>query len=569
MVESIVEKKSCIQCGVAFEVSDKDLEFYDKMSPVLAGQKYALPAPKCCPDCRAQRRLSFRNERKLYRRTCDLTWKSVISIYQPEGGYHVCDRHVWRSDDWDPMSYGRAFDFTQSFAPQFEKLWKETPNVALYNVNTVNSEYANHCVGEKNCYMLFGCYENEDCMYGNGMGVSKNCMDLLRGMIMQSCYECVDCKNSYQLFWSQKCNDCSESYFLYNCLNCHNCVWCINLINKSYCIENIQYTKEEYLEKLAQCNFKSYAAIQSYKQKFFQLQSLAIHKFADLISCEEVTGDGLEHISTSQYCFDLSNDVKDCKFCAHGGFGLVDSYDSYGAGAKASLHYETVDAGVDQTKVAFALVVYESTDAYYCVNCHSCQHIFGCVGLRNKQYCIFNKQYTQEEYEKIVPQIIAHMQTTREWGEFFSPSISPFGYNETIAQDYFPESREGVSKKWYKRCNYEAPFPHVDASIEARNLPDEIASVTDDFLNQTITCEISGKPFRMVKKELEFYRKHNIPLPHKHPDQRHKERMAQGNPKRLRDRQCMKCGVAIKTSYAPERKEVIYCEACYNHEIYW
>ena len=108
----------------------------------------------------------------------------------------------------------------------------------------------------------------------------------------------------------------------------------------------------------------------------------------------------------------------------------------------------------------------------------------------------------------------------------------------------------------------------MDASIEARNLPDEIASVTDDFLNQTITCEISGKPFRMVKKELEFYRKHNIPLPHKHPDQRHKERMAQGNPKRLRDRQCMKCGVAIKTSYAPERKEVIYCEACYNHEIY-
>jgi hypothetical protein len=354
---------------------------------------------------------------------------------------------MWRSDDWDPMSYGRVFDFTQSFASQFEKLWKETPNAALYNINTVNSEYANHCVGEKNCYMIFGCYENEDCMYGRGMGVSKNCIDLLRGMNMQSCYECVDCKNSYQLLWSQKCNDCSDSYFLFNCGSCHHCVGCINLINTSYCIENIQYTKEEYQEKLTQLNFQSHTVLQAYQQKIRQLRSSAIHKFADIISCEDVTGDGLEGVSSSHYCFDLSNDAKDCKFCTHGGFDLKDSYDSYGVGARASLLYETVDTGVDEIKVAFTIVVYGSTDAYYCINCHGCQHIFGCIGLRNKQYCIFNKQYTQEEYEKIVPQIIAHMQTTGEWGEFFSPSISPFGYNETIAQDYFPESREMVNKK--------------------------------------------------------------------------------------------------------------------------
>jgi hypothetical protein len=30
------------------------------------------------------------------------------------------------------------------------------------------------------------------------------------------------------------------------------------------------------------------------------------------------------------------------------------------------------------------------------------------------------------------------MQQTGERGEFFHPSLSPFGYNETVAQEYFP-----------------------------------------------------------------------------------------------------------------------------------
>jgi len=36
------------------------------------------------------------------------------------------------------------------------------------------------------------------------------------------------------------------------------------------------------------------------------------------------------------------------------------------------------------------------------------------------------------------------MMKTGEWGEFFPASLSPFGYNETVAQEYFPLSREEV-----------------------------------------------------------------------------------------------------------------------------
>ncbi|USN57480.1 MAG: hypothetical protein H6766_03435 [Candidatus Peribacteria bacterium] len=74
----------------------------------------------------------------------------------------------------------------------------------------------------------------------------------------------------------------------------------------------------------------------------------------------------------------------------------------------------------------------------YSFNCDSSSHLFGCIGLRNKSYCIFNKQYTKEEYNALVPKIIEHMKQTGEWGEFFHPSLSPFGYNETVANEYYP-----------------------------------------------------------------------------------------------------------------------------------
>jgi hypothetical protein len=39
------------------------------------------------------------------------------------------------------------------------------------------------------------------------------------------------------------------------------------------------------------------------------------------------------------------------------------------------------------------------------------------------------------------------MKSTGEWGEFFPLPLSPFGYNETVAQDYFPLTSEEAIEK--------------------------------------------------------------------------------------------------------------------------
>jgi hypothetical protein len=99
--------------------------------------------------------------------------------------------------------------------------------------------------------------------------------------------------------------------------------------------------------------------------------------------------------------------------------------------------------------------------------------------------------------------------------------------------------------------------------IPADKLPDNIKDIPDDILNWAIECEITKKPFRIIKPELEFYRKHNLGVPKRHPDQRHLDRIKLRNPRKLFDRKCYKCEIDMKTTYSPEREEVVYCESCY------
>lgn len=129
--EHLVESRKCRQCAGEFPITDKDMEFYAKVSPIFGGKKYQIPPPTLCPDCRQQRRLTFRNERKLYKRECDATGKEIISLYSQDKPYTVYHQDYWWSDKWDPMSYGRGFDFSRSAFEQMRELMSEVPHQSI------------------------------------------------------------------------------------------------------------------------------------------------------------------------------------------------------------------------------------------------------------------------------------------------------------------------------------------------------------------------------------------------------------------------------------------------------
>ena len=140
-----------------------------------------------------------------------------------------------------------------------------------------------------------------------------------------------------------------------------------------------------------------------------------------------------------------------------------------------------------------------------------------------------------------------------------------------MAQEYYPLTKEEAIKDGiFNWSDYEAPFPSVSRVIDEegmKRLPESIEDVPDDILNWALTYEVSGKPFRIIKQELEFYRKHNLPIPRRHPDVRHMDRMKMRNPRKLFERKCDKCNKDMITTYAPERPERVYCQGCYDREV--
>jgi hypothetical protein len=161
-----------------------------------------------------------------------------------------------------------------------------------------------------------------------------------------------------------------------------------------------------------------------------------------------------------------------------------------------------------------------------------------------------------------------------KYGEFFPSELSPFAYNETIAQEYFPVSKEQAIQQGYKWKDKEERNYKID--IKTEDIPDNINETTEDILGKVIECAHLGncnqqctEAFKIIPEELAFYKRMGLSLPHLCPNCRHYERLAQRNPLKLWHRSCMNkdCNNKFETSYAPERPEIVYCEKCYQQEV--
>jgi len=566
MNQEIYETKSCRGCKNTFHITNADIEFYEKVSPVFNWKKYSIPSPTLCPSCREQRRLTWRNERSLYKRKCDATGEDIISVYNDSSPYKVYWIDFWWSDKWDATNFSLEYDESISFLKQFWDLHKKVPQIPIVNDNNVwskNCAYCNDFAFWKNCYMVIWSWHIEDSLYSLQCNHSKGIIDSFSVNDSNIAYECFRSQKIYNWKHLLNCENCTNCTFGFDLIWCNDCFWCFWLRNKSYCIFNKQYSKEEYQDKISKMNIWNANNLEKYKNEFkvFKLKHAVKPNYSQ--NCENSIWDWLSNCKNF-FGFDVHNG-KDCKFFDRGD-GPKDCYDIIQSwGCNLCLEWVTPD---DSFIACYSTWVWKSKYIYYSDNCHSSSKLFGCIGLKNKSYCILNKQYTKEEYETLVPKIIEKMREDWEWWEFFPSSMSQFGYNETVANEYFPLTKKEALEKWFNWSDYEAPFPKVEKIIPANKLPENITEIPDDILNWAIECEVTKKPFRIIKPELEFYRKHSIPIPKRHPDQRHMDRMQIRNPRHIYERTCDKCSKDVESTYAPEREEIVYCEECYNKEIY-
>lgn len=543
--------KSCQNCVAPFEITDQDIAFYEEISPTFANKKFLIPAPSLCPRCRCQRRLAFRNERHLYKRNCNGTGKPMLSVFAPDSGLVVYSPEYWWSDNWDALNYAQEFDFTQTFAQQFKKLYQKVPQVSLYNTNVENSTYTNHALNQKNCYLIFGSGNGEDNLYGKFIVNCKDVVDCLAVFSSELCYQAVSCEKCYSCRFLINCRNCQDCLMIEDCTGCKNCIACFGLRQKEYCIYNQPYTPDEYHQKAQEFLSLTDNKIENLSSKFQNLKSLLPHIAAHIYASENCSGDRVYNSKNCLNAFDCQN-CEDCKYISFSPNGLRSQDCDFSAPYGVQFCYNVNStAGSKNSMVCY--LAWDCSEIYYSINCHHCSNLFGCVGLRHQKYCIFNKQYSENEYTQKVAQIIEHMEKTKEWGEFFPISVSPFVYNETIAQEYFP------LKKAQELAKDSTPTYIIPASIQ---------EVPDDICQKVLICEKTAKPYKIVPQELAFYRKMNLPIPKISPDARHFARLQHHKSYQLYSRACANCQSPIQTIYSPEGREIVYCDQCYLETVY-
>ncbi len=572
--------QTCNTCAKEFEVTNDDLAFYDQMK---------VEIPSFCSECRLLQRLIWRNEKTLYRRECDMCHRQMISIYSLDSEYTVYCRECFHSDNWDPQSFGRQIDFSRPFLEQFRALQLQVPRISSFVFQNTKSEYVNGAAYNKNCYMIFRSDNNEDLLFSYSTSNSRSSSDLLNSTECNMCYGCVGCIKCYRTIYSEDCSASQNLIACKNCINCQDCIGCVNLHNVQYAIFNEIYTKEEYLKKSKELGLESRINLSSLQKKINEFQAKFPVKYLHGLKNVEVSGDYILNSKNAHIVFD-SQELENCKFINHGEHAK-DSYDSYVLVDKSERSYNVI-SGIALNTVLSGNCIWHGYNISYSDTCENSHDLFGCVGLRKKEYCILNTQYTKEEYEALVLKIIENMRSMPfsdgkvdyQYGDPLPATFSPFAYNETVAHEYFPSDKEkaehrGFSWKEGEKKKYEA-------TLEGNSTPDEIKNVEDSIVKEIIACAHRNNcahqctdAFKITEDELHLYRRINIPLPTLCFNCRNGERIEKRNPCKLWLRSCMctienhhnhkgaTCMEEFETSYAPDRKEIVYCESCYQQEV--
>jgi len=559
------EIKHCQNCKKDFVIEPDDFAFYEKMK---------VPAPTFCPDCRMQRRFSWRNEWKLMRKK-DIHGKEIFSGFHEESPVKIMEVAEWYSDSWDPLEFGREYDFSQPFFKQFKELLYEVPLLSRSLSKPVNSDYCMNATEPKDCYLSFGLSYIENSVHSVWGAKSKDIFDCHNFNESELCYDCVDITKCYKTLYSVSCEGCSEVMFCKNCFGCNNCFGCTNLKNKSYYIFNQDYSKEDYIKKVKELGVTKRSNVENSRKKSIEHWAQFPNKFIHGRHNTNVLGDYILNSKDAKNCWRIigAENVKYCQNFTNG--PTKDSYDHSNFSDGSELIYESLIVGTGAYNVAFSFQCYPSnTNLRYCCFCQNSSNLFGCISLRNKQYCILNKQYTKEEYEALVPKIIEHMKSTGEYGEFFPMEMSPMAYNESFAYEHFPLTKEEVEQR---RLVWREPKEkNFTSTMASDDVPDDIANVDESITREVIKCAHEGKcshecvgVFKIAHQELQFHKLLNIPLPRICQNCRHYSRFAWRNPAKLWHRKCMKpgCENEFETSYAPDRPEIVYCENCYNQEV--
>lgn len=543
-------QRVCEETGELFDITAEDIERCKRFQTLL---------PTTSFHARIRRLRSFVAGFDLFRRTLP-DGRVVISMYDPESSVPLLPQAEWyaaRADGRLGEEYTHVYTPDRSFFDQWTEFSRRVPRPAIFqDPQNERCDWVVYTFGSKDCYQTFGGGMNEHVLYSEQGVQCKHASDLTLCDETEWSYDCVHCPNCSHTFYSQQCERCVNVSFSLGCVSCRDCFGCTNLKGKQFCFLNEQLTEEAYRQRLSEVDLRDASVVDLWREKIqTECWDKAVRRTGYTPGSERANGDDL-HDSR-----DVSGiSLYQCER-VYDSFAAMESKDSYvisSAIAEQSLNSTYIKRAYGNR---MCLSSDGCIDIEYSESLDGCEHCFACIGLSRKKFCLFNVQYTEEEYWKRVDQIKTDMVKRGEYGQFFPYSASPFAYNTAHSDTFAPLTQEEVSRlggRWYA-------FP--DAQVEALSIDDlplKLQQTTDAVLQNAYRCPVSGRAFRYVKPELELHRMLGVALPRIHPTIRRKARMRKDGAIRLWSRTCEECQLPVQARSAPGSAGRILCTECFE-----
>ncbi len=552
--------RTCRFSGERFTIRSEDIAFYKRLG---------VPLPTLSPKERFRRRSAQNNSYNLFKGVSGFSGKRIVTTLPPGSPFIFYEHQAWHSDGWDASSYGRVYDSDRAFFDAFHELRLAVPRPNLISdPANMNSDYSNVSSGLKNCYIVFDQNKGENLYYHQCCSNDKNCVDCWALDECDTCYACKLSQKLYNCYFCEQCTGCMDSFFLWDCRNSSHCFMSSGLRNKEYYFRNKYVGKEEYNAKIKEIRTGNYEILQQLIAEYDAMKERTPRKPSWNERSVNIVGDYIKNSQNIYHGLYITNSENLAYSSA-----CVDSHDCYDVtGAlESELCYEMSNIGEKKNyRCIGSLHIERCSEVEYSDLCSDCQNCFGCVGLSHKAFCIFNVQYTEQEYWKKVDEIKTAMLARGEYGEFFPPQHSPFPYRISMSASYAGfRDFDNAARYGYDTTMVEEDRDMAEGdTVRSSELSGDIKDVSDDVCAKVILDEENNKQFRIIPQELAFYRAHELPLPREHPSVRMQRWRDTFNLyTEFYERACPKCGTSFETTYAPERPELVYCEECYQKEI--
>lgn len=299
-----------------------------------------------------------------------------------------------------------------AFLKELQRLINLQPKLPSKVLFSENCEYADEVYYSKNLTYVFDSAKSSDSAYMYDSFLCDKCVDCDYAVESQLCYESVDLFKAYNCDYCNYCSRIRDSAYCHWCWDSNDLFGCVNLQNKSFCIFNRQLTESEYREQVKKYKAwppeKVLAVVEELKQKFPLTQTIGAYN-------ENSNYGNYMHYSKNCYlCFDAAH----CESSAY----LYDTFyakncmDMTYCSVQADLSYEIVSSA-NIFNCNYIFWAEKCMDSSYIFNSINVKNSLGCVGVAHKTYCILNRQFNKEDYERISKQILEDLKAKNVgWG---------------------------------------------------------------------------------------------------------------------------------------------------------